>query len=220
MGTPVLLIQDNFNRANGALLGSTTSVGAKVWQANGATSTDLAILSNEIVINTGGAALFVPAVAYGTVSAEVRAVTNWPRLYVCGSTTNANSHYRIEWQSTNTLYLEKDGSTLVTYTFPVLPNVGDIMALKAEKTGANTVLTVYKNGVSILTYSDTSGTQLSGTLAGIGAASAGVKWDNFEFRSVAENPDSTIHLGANLVSKAYLGSTQVSRIYLGTTRVL
>ena len=186
---PVVLAQtlqsayDNFNRANGAI-GSNWTV----------TQNSLSVTSNVIQGGTGGhntaywsavgASAFTPAQFSEATITALNGTTDFPGITVLFSGSGATTQGYMCFEDTTQIILEKmtagSGSTLASAS--TTGAVGDVLRLEVAPGG---VLTCYKNGVSTLTFTDTTYTTGSPGLDLFGNVATMDNWSGGNLHALA-----------------------------------
>lgn len=209
-------ITDAFNRANGALVGSTTDTG-ETWLAGSiGTPAGLSISSNQVTAPTGsGYNVVDTGIQDGTVQATYKGGGIWFALYARESAAGC---YRVEWSS-STIYLERDSSSTVLGSAAASLVAGKVVSLKAETVGGATQLTVKIDGVAVITYTDSSASQRTGTRFGLGVTGQiGTLLDDFSFTGLAP-ASGTVTLSATRQARtASFSLATVADVTLAATR--
>ena len=179
---------DNFNRADGALSGSTASDGVNTWSVTGGS---WAIFTNRLEWNAPGSVDFVawmnslPNCATQTVSV----VFNESDIGVVAryNVTSGIGTFYMAWASGGTYVLGKyiNGSTFTTLGTGGTYALGDTITLDCNGTS----LTVKQNGSTIITATDSAiSTGKAGLYAG---GNPGAKiYDDFAFTGTADSGGS------------------------------
>lgn len=168
-----LLVMDTFNRADSALALGTADTG-QVWTNN---SGILGISSNKVYMPSGSSAIATldskqSKVAVSFVDSGIQESGFFNG--VIARYTDTSNYVRAVLQTT-TLFLQRRqaGTTTVLNSVAVTRNDGDIYKLVAD----GTTLTVFKNGVNILTVSESFNN--SATRQGMIVSTALARMDNF-----------------------------------------
>lgn len=176
---------DSFNRADGTLATQSLDTGQQ-WLAGAyGNPASMSIISNQLGTVSGSNSYNVieTGSSDGTVGATRANTENWLTLIACES---AAGLYRVEWGNSGNIYLERDSSANVLATGLSAQTAGKVMTLTAETvSGPGTQLTVKVDGVTVLTYTDTSASRRTGTRFGLGiSGNTAARWDSFTFDSI------------------------------------
>jgi hypothetical protein len=159
-------VTDDFNSyADGNL----ATVGSATWQTMSSFGA-LNVASHQVKPNTSsqdGAVCLTSGAYLGSTTAQYAQVTYAVAAQFCGPicfSDGAGNFYSLDPQTAG-LYLYRctGGSTFTALAGPLGSMVvnGDILRLEAKVNGAQVDLVGYKNGVSVITFSDSSGSRLS-----------------------------------------------------------
>lgn len=178
------IISDTFSRADNPSSLGTTETG-QAWEIVGGT---WGITNGTMYKSAGGATTRAHAVVdWG--SADMSVTVQIPTLgdppgYPClvGRFADEGNGYFVQLNpSPGTLTRRVGGANTVVISNSGTTVAGDVMKLSIREQGGGTVLTVYRNGVQVGTYTDTAVGRPAGTRAGV--FSFGVyrdaRFDNF-----------------------------------------
>lgn len=194
-------VADDFNRANGNLAGSTTSVGAQTWSVSGHSPAGTwAVTSNQAVCTSSSSTetyALVPCGADGTFGLTL--VSGFPGLILRAASGGAtfllayvNGLYSLSNALTSPVYTLIGGYTSSDFA------AGDVM----EVVASGTSIVVKKNGATVGTF--TTSTYQSQTYAGLYAGATGYTVDGFTFTAVTWTGSSALSLST---SSPLLGPT-------------
>ena len=161
---PAVIMTDSFNRADGALGVADTG---QTWSGH---STVFSVASNAARNNAATNAASVINFGSADQKVTVRLGTGAAAGAVVRSASNCASMYRVSYFS-GRWYIVKHGPSFPSESFlhdwAQTYVAGDLMTVRAVTgTGGNVDFTIYRNGVSVKTYTD-SVHKLSGTYAGM-----------------------------------------------------
>jgi hypothetical protein len=187
-----IVAYDDFNRVSmspgSTPSGQAWSVVSGAWDVNGTTLGETNGADGSIILlNAGRTDLLAECKFYGLGGMEAG------ELLVRANATGT-THYSLDVWTAGEIQIKKNVFTTLVQTASGVYQEGDTVSLKVIESGGSTVLTAYRNGTQVLTYTDTAAGRPTGTYVGYrhasGQANYFVRIGGLQIRDATDTPNS------------------------------